>query len=93
MTVQKLEGTMMIRCQISNEIVMQVQRWCIVCTVLLYCNCFIFSSYQSAKMIRNAEMAVIPSGGVADHTDFSDYNVIQVPVGCSFGVGVNRWDA
>ena len=57
----------------------------IVFIVLLNCNCFIFSSYQSAKMLNRGERTVTPSIGGAVTSDFEDLTTVQIPFGVTYG--------
>ncbi|MBN1760951.1 MAG: hypothetical protein JW863_21670 [Chitinispirillaceae bacterium] len=54
---------------------------------LLSCICFIFSSYQSARMHGKGQKTVTPSVGAAVVTDFGRRNTIVTPVGVSIGIG------
>jgi hypothetical protein len=55
--------------------------------VLLNCNCFIFSSYQSAKMLNKGEKNITPSGGASIYTDFKGQSTVLTPVGFTMGFG------
>lgn len=56
-----------------------------VFVVLLNCNCFIFSSYQSAKMLRKGEKVITPNAGFGLNNDLHGVKRYQIPLGITWG--------